>query len=153
MFQFGLTAYTWIQYTNRHPDELNQERVVFDPLPKDVDEAIYEISEVEKFIEENPDMINTPLSVSEKRELGRLRKKSEKIDKMLKVSVSIGLAIQANEFEYKLTKPALKEFVRKCGFPELEGRTTIDDIWKVIPEDYKNMTGGDSKKPMKNIKV
>ena len=89
----------------------------------------------------NNDFIN-----KDARELGRLRREKFKWDDSIKASVHIGIFCNESlEKGVKITKRKLEDKIFKLGFKDLPN-TTIEKIWKALPEKYKKKAGRPSKK-------
>lgn len=116
-------------------------------FPESIDDmpnCFYLLRGVEEMEESNSDEAEqTPLTKSEKQELGRLRKEKEKWDESISASVSIGIWL--TELKYKITHKELEAQILKA-FPDIPKSTINKKIWEAIPEDYKN-TGGAKKQP------
>lgn len=103
------------------------------------------------FSSESSDIIQSeepPLAKKEALELGRLRVEKVNWESSLCAAVAIGQHI--GTLEYKYTRKALKDFMQKM-FPEIEGKTMNNRLWKSIPEDVKNDGGGAPKQPIETI--
>ena len=86
---------------------------------------------------ESADQPRTALSAKEAQELGRLRKEKRKWDASIVAALKVGL------FCAKTDKPILRRTVTDIAFG-VDNRipdTTIDNIWKAIPEEMKKAAG------------
>ncbi len=86
------------------------------------------------------------LSSEDARELGRLRRERSKWDDSIKASLQIGLFCnEVSKESKKITRDMLTDKLFELGFNELP-KTTIEKIWKAIPEKYRKKAG----RPPKN---
>ena len=85
------------------------------------------------------------LSSEDAREIGRLRREKFKWDDSIKASVHIGIFCNELEQGVKITRDMLAQKIYDLKFKDLPN-TTIEKIWKAIPEKYRKRAG----RPTKN---
>lgn len=86
------------------------------------------------------------LSGKESQELGRLKREKSKWDESIEASVQIGLYCkEQSEKGSKITRDMLVDKIVELGFGDLPN-TTIEKIWKAIPEKYRKQVGRPRKK-------
>ncbi len=110
---------------------------------------LFHPSDVQHFEKENEWLLeraagreDMALSAEEKRELGRLRREKAKWDKSIEAAVQIG-RLCAN-IDHEITRAELADRIY-----EIDDRipnTTIDKIWKSIPEEHRKAAGAPKKK-------
>ncbi len=110
---------------------------------------LFKPSDVEDFEKEHEwlgansaDVNDVHLSAKEKRELGRLQREKAKWDKSIEAAVHVGLFCAGQDDQ--VTRAQLVDEIYKID-PTLP-KTTIDKIWKAIPEQYRKGAGAPKKK-------
>jgi hypothetical protein len=89
------------------------------------------------------------LSANDARELGRLKNEKRKWDDSISAAVKIGISCQKLQLEgHEITRANLTDEIFKLGYKKLPD-TTIDKIWKAIPESYRKKAGRPSKEKEK----
>ncbi len=84
---------------------------------------------------------NETLEANQKQELGRLRTEKSKWDDSVEISVEVGLfCSELEKNKQKITRDMLTDFIAQKGYGDLP-KTTIDKIWKAIPEKYRKKAG------------
>ena len=139
-----------IVYDNKIPAyDIHFERL--DPeeaLHTIIEDQKFRSEDIEKFASENEHMLNFDkhyskivLNAKDKRELGQLRRQKEKWDASINVAVKIGVYCQ--EQNRILNRHEIWDQVIHIdkNLPE----TTIEKIWKAIPEQFRSK-GGHPKK-------
>jgi hypothetical protein len=150
--QWGVNDRTFavIVYDNKIPAyDIHYERL--DPeeaLHTFIEDQKFRSEDIENFELENEHMLDidkyylkTVLNAKEKRELGQLRREKEKWDSSINVAVKIGGYCQ--EQNRVLNRHEIWDQVIHIdkNLPD----TTIEKIWKAIPQQYKSK-GGHPKK-------
>lgn len=109
---------------------------------------LFKPSDVEEFEKENEwlvskgtDTTDASLSAKEQRELGRLQREKAKWDKSLEAAVHIGTFYA--QLDHQITRKELADEIYKID-PNLPN-TTIDKIWKSIPEQHRKGAGAPKK--------
>jgi hypothetical protein len=139
-----------IVYDNKIPAyDIHYERL--DPeeaLHTFIEDQKFRSEDIEKFASENGHMLDIDnhyskivLNAKDKRELGQLRRQKEKWDASINVAVKIGVYCQ--EQNRILNRHEIWDQVIHIdkNLPE----TTIEKIWKAIPEQFRSK-GGHPKK-------
>ena len=91
--------------------------------------------------EKNNGMESNRLPKNDARELGRLRQEKSKWDNSIKAAVLIGIFCDQLSTEgIKITKAKLQDEIHKIGFKDLP-KTTIEKIWKALPEQHRKKAG------------
>jgi hypothetical protein len=82
-----------------------------------------------------------PMAAQEARELGQLREEKKKWDASIRAAVETG--IHCANLSDLMTRDQLTDFIVKTeSLPD----TTIDKIWKALPDKYKKKAGRPKKK-------
>ena len=90
-------------------------------------------------------MDNKILSANEARELGRLRREKSNWNDSIEAAVQIGIYCnQLSVGDKKITRDNLSNKLFELGFKDLPD-TTIEKIWKAIPEKHRKKAGRPSK--------
>jgi hypothetical protein len=138
----GLPSYEAIEgeFCRMDADDLK------DTAPYRMSEALFKPSDVEAFEHENEWLFNdsskSSLSPEEARELGRLRREKDKWDSSVEAAVT--MALFCRDLGHPITKAQLQDEIYKID-SDLP-MSTIEMIWKALPEDLKQGAGRPRKK-------
>ena len=94
-------------------------------------------NDIEAFEDKHPE-INSSYSDKDARLLGQLKREKEKWSLSLEAAIKIGLYLSTINNE--ITRNDLFAKLDKDGFSDLPD-TTIEKIWKAIPNNYKKSAG------------
>lgn len=126
--------------------ELNDKIYIpFNYEKHNITNAFFFKKDIEEFGSNHPELIKGSLTKTEAQELGRLRREKKKHEDTLKVIGEL-VCWQVSQ-KYKLTRKILKTFMQD-KFPEHEGKTFNERLWKAVPKEIKNSGGGNSREPM-----
>ena len=90
------------------------------------------------------------LSANDARELGRLRTEKHKWDDSISAAVQIGiLCRELSEESQQITRAMLEDKIHIFGYKDLP-KTTIEKIWKAIPDQHRKKAGRPSKEKVSN---
>ena len=100
-------------------------------------------SDIEKFESKHPEISQTTLGANDARELGRLKREKIKWDDSIAAAVNIGFF--CSKLDHPIKRDELKDKIYFNGYKDPPD-TTIEKIWKAIPETLKKKAGRPSKK-------
>lgn len=116
---------------------------------KILNNLLFKLEDVEQFekkLSKTIQIEKDTLTPKEAQELGRLRREKSKWDDSIKASLHIGLFCnELSKQDKKITRDMLSQKLFDLKFKDLPN-TTIEKIWKAIPEKYRKKAG----RPPKN---
>ena len=135
-----------IIYDNKIPAyDIHHERLdAEEALHSFIEDQKFRKEDIENFEIENKDLFKNNADLAERimdakasRELGQLRREKEKWDASINVAVKIG--VYCHEQNKELTRKEIWEYVIHIdkNLPD----TTIEKIWKAIPEQFRSKGG------------
>nr|BDD46989.1 hypothetical protein 7 [Desulfobacteraceae bacterium] len=111
---------------------------------KILNSLFFKLDDVMRF-EENGRKNNGLSAKKDAQELGRLKREKSGWDDSIKAAVKIGIFCnQLSTKNIEITKNKLTDEIYKLGYKDLP-KTTIEKIWKAIPEKYRKKAGRPAK--------